>query len=152
MLQDIQLIIKSRLQNKETYPRPATGFTVTTELRLTEDKGVGVFATEFIPADTQVLDYKYWQLDENQVHSLLKILDRQSGKYFMSHAWYNWGLDRIHYTDYDIIMMNHSTQPTLRDSDDTTDIVAELSFTARDLYPGDEFTENYHQLVSTKLA
>ncbi len=56
MFQDIQLTIKSRLQNKGTYPCPTTGFTVATELRLTEDKGVGVFAAEFIPANTQVLD------------------------------------------------------------------------------------------------
>ncbi len=148
MFQDIQLTIKSRLQNKGTYPHPATGFTVATELRLTEDKGVGVFAAEFIPADTQVVDYTYWELDENQVHSLLTFLDRQSAKYFMSHAWNDWGRDRIHYTDYDIIMINHSTQPTLRDSDELTDYsetVEELSYTVRDLYPGDEFTENYHK-------
>ena len=37
-------------------PRPAKGFCVKVELKMTSDKGLGVFAAEFIPASTIVMD------------------------------------------------------------------------------------------------
>ena len=41
----------------EDLPRLSrSGFRVKVELRMTPDKGIGVFAAEFIPANTRVYD------------------------------------------------------------------------------------------------
>ncbi len=89
-----------------------------------------------------LIAHSYWELNENQVHALLKFLDRQSGKHFIDHVWSDPGRNRIYYTDYDIIMINHSIQPTL-----SYEMMNEIEqcYTARALYPGDEFTEDYQK-------
>ena len=36
--------------NRQDLPRPAKGFCVNAELKMNPDRGIGVFAAEFIPA------------------------------------------------------------------------------------------------------
>ena len=48
------------------FPQPAEGFVVRAELKKTSDKGIGVFACEFIPANASVYDCN------NTLYTLLK--------------------------------------------------------------------------------
>lgn len=106
-----------------------------TELRfINESIGFGVFATEFIPKGTitwilddldQVFDEPYVQsLDPLRRDRILKYSFRDERGYYI-HCW-----DIARY-------VNHSFTPTLI----TTPYKFELA--ARDLYPGDEITDDY---------
>lgn len=106
-----------------------------TELRfVSEEVGVGVFATKFIPKGTIVwiLDDLDITLDKEYVESLdeyrKKIIykygyENNDGQYVL-----NW--DHARY-------MNHSFHPNCADT------AYELQLAARDIYPGEELTSDY---------
>ena len=122
----------------EELPRPATGFLVRTELRMTPDKGIGVFAVEFIPANTRVDDYRdvtYYN-EEETIAYLASLSSDEERKWWLEHAYGD--NNKIAVVNDDSQMINHSNNPTLFENpDDGHD------YTTRDVYEGEELTEDY---------
>ena len=127
---------------KQQLPKPACGFTVGVELRMTADRGIGVFTTEFIPAGTQiysdyVVDYTF---DHSELVKLLEIItSREEREFFLEHCWGgpNGGVNAAMAVT-DACFINHSREPTILYLP-----LSEEGFVIRDLYPGDEITEDY---------
>ena len=122
----------------EELPRPATGFVVRAELRMTPDKGIGVFAAEFIPANTRVNDYHditYYN-EEEAIAYLASLPSDEERKWWLEHGY---GVNnKIAVVNDDSQMVNHSHNPTLVENpDDGHD------YTTRDVYEGEELTEDY---------
>ena len=71
-------IVKSALpiqiEVEQQLPRPADGYKIAVELRMTANRGVGVFTTEFVPAGTQIYDYSMYAFDESEIRKLLQML------------------------------------------------------------------------------
>lgn len=126
-------------QKPKQLPRRAKGFKIEAELKLAPgDKGVGVFATQFIPANTQVDDYRYIYLDEKETLEILASLQSDEERAFwLSHAFGKDGMIAAHDARVDDGgFINHSDYPTLIDIDGH-------DYTTRDVYEGEELTENY---------
>ena len=123
----------------EELPRPAKGFKVKAELRMTPDKGIGVFAAEFIPANTRVDDHQttYYNKEE-AITYLASLSSDEERKWWLEHAFGKNG--NIAVVSDDNIMINHSSNPTLDENpDDGHD------YTTRDVYEGEELTEDYRK-------
>ena len=122
----------------EDLPRLArSGFRVKVELRMTPDKGIGVFAAEFIPANTRVYDHQtiYYNKEE-AIAYLASLLNDEERKWWLEHAYGDKGKIAIEYDD--SCMINHSKNPTVaKNPDDGHD------YTTRDVYEGEELTEDY---------
>ena len=121
----------------EELPRPATGFRVKVELRMTPEKGIGVFAAEFIPANTRVYDYQtvYYNKEE-AIAYLASLSSDEERKWWLEHAYGRNGKIATEYDDSD--MVNHSNNPTVAENpNDGHD------YTTRDVYEGEELTEDY---------
>ena len=129
----------------EDLPRLSrSGFRVKVELRMTPDKGIGVFAAEFIPANTRVYDYEttYYNKEE-AIAYLASLSSDEERKWWLEHAYGDKGKIAIEYDDCD--MINHSNNPALaRNSNDGH------NYTTRDVYEGEELTVDYrtHDYVS----
>ena len=124
-------------QLTKELPRPATGFRVKAELRMTPDKGIGVFAAEFIPANTRIDDYQttYYNKEE-AIAYLASLSNDEERKWWLEHAYGDKGKIAIEYDDSD--MINHSNNPTIAENpNDGHD------YTTRDVYEGEELTEDY---------
>ena len=62
-------------QKPKQLPRRAKGFKIEAELKLAPgDKGVGVFAAQFIAANTRIDDYHYIYFDEKETLEILASL------------------------------------------------------------------------------
>ena len=122
----------------EDLPRLSrSGFRVNVELRMTPDKGIGVFAAEFIPANTRVDDYKATYYNKEEAIAYLASLSSDKERiWWLEHAYGDNGKIAIEYDDSD--MVNHSNNPTIGENpDDGHD------YTTRDVYEGEELTEDY---------
>ena len=121
----------------EEFPRPAKGFKVKAELRMTPDKGIGVFAAEFIPANTRTDDHQttYYNKEEAIAH-LASLSSDEERKWWLEHAYGYKG--KIAVVSDDNGMINHSSNPTVAENpDDGHD------YTTRNVYEGEELTEDY---------
>ena len=130
----------------EKLPRPATGFRVKAELRMTPDKGIGVFAAEFIPANTRVNnDYHTTTYNKEEVVTYLASLSSdEERKRWLEHAYGR--NERVVIEHEDIRMLNHSNNPTLVENPDNGH-----DYTTRDVYEGEELTEDYRKYGNEPL-
>ena len=127
-------------KNSQTYPRPAKGFLVKAELRLTEDRGVGVFATEFIPAGTRVNGCNCTFYNEQQVHEILDKLPSDKERCdWLDHTYGWYGMCVMDHEDGGFL--NHSENPTIS----MNAMESSRDFASRDILPGEELTEDYRQ-------
>ena len=118
-------------------PIPANGFLIKAELRMTPDKGVGVFAAQSIPAKTFVYKYTPHTYTEKEAAVYLESLSSlKEQKYWLEHAYGNDGKISIDYNDQ--CRLNHSDNPTLDYCEKTS-----CSFATRNIKQGEELTEDY---------
>ena len=123
---------------EQQLPRPAVGYRFAVELRMTADRGVGVFTTEFIPAGTQIYDFSMHSFNENEIRKLLQMLPTvEERKWLLDHCW-GGPNNNIMMTTSDIIFTNHSREPSVTYSSSDC-----LGNAARDIQPGEELTEDY---------
>lgn len=123
-------------------PRPARGFCVKAQLRKTPDKGIGVFAAEFIPAGTitSKVSKASRYFDESQARAYLASLPSVKEKrYWVAHVYQV--KEKIAEDPLDLNMINHSNAPTTRLF--ITDYNDGYSHALRDIEEGDELTEDY---------
>ena len=126
-------------QKPKQLPRRAKGFKIEAELNLTPgDKGVGVFAAQFIPAATRIDDYHYIYFNEKETLKILASLQSDEERVtWLSHGFGENGKIAAHdATVDDGGFINHSDYPTLMTSDGH-------DYTTRDVKDGEELTENY---------
>ena len=122
-------------------PRKARGFVVKAELRLTPDnKGIGVFAVEFIPANTRVDDHRLIYFDEQgTLKHLSSLPNDEARRDWLDHAFGEDGKVAVHDTNFDDGgMVNHSDNPNL-----VTNEKDGYSYSTRDIQEGEELTEDY---------
>ena len=137
------------------FLRPAKGFCVNVELRMTPDKGVGVFAAEFIPANTVV----YYttkdsiSFDENEARKHIALMQSVEERvYWISHVC-PLNEESVVLDPYDIPMINHSSNPTVEWRSSST---AEYcigtdgyALATRNISKGEELTEDYRSYPDT---
>ena len=126
-------------QKPKQLPRRAKGFNIEAELKLAPgDKGVGVFAAQFIPANTRVHEFHYIYFDEKETLEILASLQSDEERaLWLSHAFGKDGMTAAHDARVDDGgFINHSDYPTLIDIDGH-------GYTTRDVHEGEELTENY---------
>ena len=120
-------------------PRRAKGFKIEAELKLAPgNKGIGVFAAQFIPANTQVDDHHYIYYDEQEALELLASLPNDAERRnWLMHVFGKDGKIAEHDSKVDDGgMVNHDDNPTMMDLDGH-------SYTTRDVHEGEELTEDY---------
>ena len=125
---------------KVVLPRPARGFCVKAELRMTTDgKGIGVFAAEFIPKNTRVNgDHVDQSLSEQEANAFIESLPNDEERIWWLEHFYTWdGELKTNFECVDVLMSNHSKDPTLVTRADGND------YTTRDIHEGMELTEDY---------
>ena len=122
----------------DQFPHPAEGFVARAELKKTSDRGIGVFACEFIPANASVYECNNTlYFTEEETRTVLNSLpsDRER-KYWLEHSYGEKGLAA--YDLDDTIMVNHSFDPNLYCCKEGRNYYA-----ARDIKKGEELTEDY---------
>ena len=135
-----------RLRNVKTtpeLPRRAnlTGFLVKAELRLTPDnKGIGVFAAEFIPANTRVDDPHILYFDEQEtLKPLASMPNDDARRHWLEHAFEIKGKVGTYGTNLrDSGMVNHSNDPNL-----AVNYQDGSMYAIKDINHGEELTEDY---------
>ena len=137
------------------FPRPAKGFCVNVELRMTLDKGVGVFAAEFIPANAVVYYTTEDSIlfDENEARKHIALMQSEEERvYWISHVC-PLNEESVVLDPYDIPMMNHSCNPTVdwRSSSTAGYCVGPDGYglATRDIIEGEELTEDYRTYPDT---
>lgn len=134
-----------RLHAKTTpeLPRRARGFLVKAELRLTPDnKGIGVFAAEFIPANTRLDDLHILYFDEQETLKLLASLPNDNARRdWLEHAFEIKGIVGTYDTNFhDGGMVNHSNDPKL-----ALNYQDGYMYAITDINEGEELTEDYNK-------
>lgn len=127
------------LANKE-LPRPASGFNVKTELKMTTDgKGIGVFAAQFIPKNTRIDNgHEHASFNKEEAKAFIASLPNdEQRRWYLDHSYSFDGKMKINLEDLDTMMVNHSNNPTVVTRPDGTD------YTTRDVHVGEELTEDY---------
>lgn len=122
-------------------PRRAKGFRIEAELRLApSNKGIGVFAAQFIPANTRVDDHHYIYFDEQQTLKFLaRLQNDEERKAWLDHSFGKDGMIAVHDANLDEGgMVNHSDYPTMATSREDGH-----TYTTRDVREGEELTEDY---------
>ena len=125
---------------EQQLPRPATGYKpeLAVELRMTADRGVGVFTTKFIPAGTQIYDFCAYTFNESEFHKLLQMfLTVEERIWFLDHCW-GGPNNKVMMTTSDTAFTNHSREPSVTYSPSDSSGNA-----TRDIQPGEELTEDY---------
>ena len=122
----------------DTLPRPAVGFEVKAELCKAPGKGIGVFAAEFIPANTLVYSSEYDSYTEEEATAHLECLPAEEQRDWLEHAFGSHG--KVCMDRFDTKMINHSDNPTLNSK--TLERVTD-AFASRDIQGGEELTEDY---------
>ena len=120
-------------------PKRAKGFNIKAELKLAPgNKGIGVFAAQFIPAYTQVDDHHYIYYDEQEALELLASLPNDAERRnWLRHVFGKDGKIAEHDAKVDDGgMVNHDDNPTMMDLDGHV-------YTTRDVHEGEELTEDY---------
>ena len=124
-------------------PRPARGFLVKAVLDKSEGKGLGVFADQFIPANTKIAEIsgesKYF--NEKEALAYLESLPSDEERvYWLAHVYaYK---DKIALDPYDLPMFNHSFSPnTMTVVKDYNDAYTNG---LRDILKGEELTDDYN--------
>ena len=124
----------------DQLPRKAKGFKVDAELKLAPGKGIGVFAAQFIPANTRVDDFHLIFFDEQEaLEHVASLPNDEERKKWLEHVWGEDGKIAMHDENLDDGgMVNHSDNPTIavNDQDGHT-------YTTRDVHEGEELTEHY---------
>jgi len=126
-------------QKPKQLPRRAKGFKIEAELKLAPgNKGVGVFAAQFIPATTRIDDHHYIYFNEKESLQILASLQSDEERaIWLSHSFGENGKIGAHdATVDDGGFINHSDYPTLVNIDGHY-------YTTRDVKEGEELTENY---------
>ena len=124
------------------FPRRGKGFCVKVVLKMTNDKGVGSFAGEFIPAKIKVFviskESRYY--DEQQALDHLSFMATEEEKqHWLSHVY---GVkDKVAEDPYDQLMLNHSNDPNIRLF--IKDYGDGYGYALRDIEEGEELTEDY---------
>jgi hypothetical protein len=133
----------------EELPRPAVGFLIKTELRMTPDKGIGVFATQFIPANTRIYVSDPQSYTEEEASAYLESLptleERQD---WLDHAYGSKG--KICQDLYDTVRINHSDNPTMFNKSETEKSLKNFAIATRDIQVGEELTEDYKVYTLTQ--
>ena len=124
-------------------PRLARGLLVKAVLDKSEGKGLGVFADQFIPANTKIAEIsgesKYF--NEKEALAYLESLPSEEERvYWLAHVYaYK---DKIALDSYDVPMINHSFSPNM------TLVVKDYNDACinglRDIFKGEELTEDYN--------
>ena len=134
-------------RSSEELPRTAKGFLGMAELRMTPDKGIGVFATQFIPANTQLYEYEGKTYTEEKAIALLDSMSsHEERQYWLVHVY---GLNgKLAYCSNDGGLINHSYDPTigrLPDWDESSEI--DHAYAIRDIQKGEELTQDYRTFI-----
>jgi len=121
-------------------PRKAKGFLVKAELKLSPGMGIGVFAAQFIPANTKVGEHKLIYYDEHQTNKILEQLSSdEERKKWLEHSFGLNGQLVVHDSKVDYGgTVNHSDHPTL-----VLNGVDGCTYSTRDIQNGEELTEDY---------
>lgn len=128
------------MRNTPKFPRTAKGFKIKAELKLTPDKkGIGVFAAQFIPANTRVDDHSIIYYNEQETLEYLASLPNdEERKKWLEHSFSKDGKLAAYDANVDDGgMINHSFNPTMKEDIDGH------SYTTRDVQDGEELTEDY---------
>lgn len=119
-------------------PRKAKGFLVEAELKLTPDKGIGVFTNQFIPAKTKVGKHYLIYYNEQETHEWFeKLSSDEEKKDWLDHSFGFNGKAAVHDPSIDDGgMVNHSDDPNivLNKSDECTYTVRDVSGERRGTY------------------
>ena len=130
---------------EKKLPRPAEGFAVKAELRMTPDNGIGVFAMEAIPAKAVVYECEPDAYTEEEATAHLDSLPTREDRIdWLDHAYGSQG--KVCIDPGDIVRVNHSDTPTLISElspDSTPRAIKNVSSAARDISVGEELTEDY---------
>ena len=124
------------------------GFLVETEVKMTPDKGLGVFAAQFIPANSWVYksDPVAYSAEEAAV-CLNTLPTREEQQNWIDHAYGSKGKVCVDHNDLDLI--NHSRYPTMCNLGIDEISVRSYGVAVRDLYEGEELTEDYRTYSPT---
>ena len=128
--------------NNSDLPRPGIGFSVEVVLKMTEDKGIGSFADEFIPKDAKIFiitkESKYYDEQEAIAH-LASMNSEEEKRYWLSHVYEV--KDKIAEDPYDLPTINHSNEPNMRLC--IKEYGDGYCYALRDIEEGEELTEDY---------
>lgn len=128
------------LETLKHLPRPARGFSIKADLKMsTNNRGVGVFAAEFLPAGKRIdTDREHMSFTRDQAYAFFAAVpDDMQRKWWLEHTYCFNDLMKIDLTELDTMMVNHADSPSVVTREDGYD------YTTRDLYIGDELTEDY---------
>jgi hypothetical protein len=139
-----------RALREEELPKSAGGFLVKAELRMTPDKGVGVFASQFIPANTRIYETGSASYTEGEASAYLDSLPGAEEKRdWLEHA--TGGKGKVCLDLSDTTRINHSDHPNM-----ICEYVTELSMSldsygvaVRDIQEGEELREDYRTYSPT---
>ena len=127
------------IDSKE-LPRPARGLKINAaELKMTPDRGIGVFATENIQKGTLIYSphgVVSCHSEEETRKFLATLPDYDARKWWLEHAS---GLNgAVHLSSCDSVLINHSNTPSVAwDRRDGS------AYSSRDIKKGEELTEDY---------
>ena len=128
--------------NNSDLPRPGIGFSVEVVLKMTEDKGIGSFAAEFIPKDAKIFiittESKYYDEQEAIAH-LASMNNEEEKRYWLSHVYEV--KDKIAEDPDDLLIINHSNEPNMRLC--IKEYGDGYCYALRDIEKGEELTEDY---------
>jgi SET domain-containing protein len=127
----------------EKLPRPAEGYMGLAELRMTPDKGIGVFATQFIPKGQQVYEFEGIDFTKEEVAAILDSLLSDDGRlYFLEHIY---GIkDKLIFLTNDGKFVNHSDNPNVGRLPGWTYADIDHGYALQDIEKGEELTEDYN--------
>lgn len=132
--------IEDYLESLEYLPRPARGFSVKTELKLSSNgRGIGVFAAEFLPKGTRIdTDREHISMTRKQAYAFFDAVpNNRQRQWWLEHIYCLDGLMKIDMEEFDTMMVNHSDDPSIVTREDGWD------YTTRDVQIGEELTEDY---------
>ena len=122
---------------------PAKGFLVKVELRKTPDKGIGSFAAEFLPVNTEISTGSRYFNEKEAVEYLASLPSQEEKQYWLTHV-YGVTDDKIGEDVYEQPIINHSTSPNMHTV--INGYYDGYTYALRDIEEGEELTEDYRSL------